>query len=131
MGRWRVGIAAVLTAVSVAGCSGSNAFATGELGGNGGGGSVTQEGTIEGQVTADGFGIGAIPVVLVGQDSVQTNSQGVFRFEGLAASQYQVAVRVPLGFTLAPGQDATRTVDVGAGGTSTLTFDLDRTTTTP
>lgn len=127
-GRVRMGIVACAVAAAAA-CSGANAF-TGTDFGNGAG-SVPQTGDIEGQVSADGAGLGGVAVVLVGRDSVQTDGSGVFRFEGLAAGTYPVTVRVPIGFALAPGETGTQNVAVAGGSTATANFALNRTTGTP
>jgi hypothetical protein len=125
--RLWVGMSAACCALAAA-CDGSNVFGTG-LGTNHGTSSGTA--TVQGSVLAGGSGLGAVPVILVGQDSTNTDANGVFVFDSLAAATYTLAVRIPLGYTLAAGQTATRPVTVGAGGTSGVTIILQRTTTVP
>jgi hypothetical protein len=69
-------------------------------------------------------------VVLVGQDSTQTGAGGVFVFDSLPAATYQVAVRVPIGYSLAAGQTGTQSVTVTNGGVTGATFILQQNTTT-
>jgi hypothetical protein len=118
---------AAACALALAACDGANAFTGTPFGREGGG---TGAGTITGQVTADGTAQGGVPVVLVGVDSTTTDGIGAFRFDSVAAGSYTVAVRVPVGFTLAAGQTANRTAVVTAGGTTGISFVLTRTTTT-
>ncbi|HEX8830916.1 MAG TPA: carboxypeptidase-like regulatory domain-containing protein [Longimicrobium sp.] len=121
-------IAVACGALAAAACDGSNLFGgTVDVPGNGGAGTSR----VQGSVLADGSGVGAVPVILVGQDSTQTNASGVFVFDSLAAATYTVSVRVPLGFTLAAGQTSTRSVTVGTGGTAGASFILQRVTTVP
>ncbi len=123
--RWTMG-AAVSLLLGVTACNGSNAF-TGPGGvgvGTGGGGAGSLNGTIEGTVTADGAGRGGVSVILVGRDSTVTAGDGTYRFAGIPAATYSVAVRVPVGFRLAAGQNGTRVVTVGAGGVVGASFVL-------
>jgi hypothetical protein len=122
----RVYVAAAFAALALAACDGANAFTGTQFGREGGGSGA---GAIAGQVTADGRAQGGVPVVLVGVDSTATDGTGAFRFDSVAAGSYTVAVRVPVGFTLAAGQTATRTAVVTAGGTTGIAFVLTRTTT--
>lgn len=124
--RLWIGLSAACCALAAA-CDGSNVFGTG-LGTNG---SSTSTATVQGSVLAGSSGLGAVPVILVGQDSTDTDANGVFVFDSLAAATYTLSVRIPLGYTLAAGQTATRTVTVGAGGTSGVTIILQRTSTVP
>src|SRR5215212_5487423 len=110
--RLRIGIAAACTVLAPAACDGANAFTGSEFGREGGG--AAGVGTIQGSVTADGSGRGGISVILVGQDSTTTNGSGVYTFTGIPSGTYQVAVRIPIGFALAAGQTATRTVTVAS-----------------
>ncbi|HET7232933.1 MAG TPA: hypothetical protein VFJ16_23190 [Longimicrobium sp.] len=120
-------IAVACGALAAAACEGSNVFGTQVTSGTG----ATGTGQVQGSVLAGGSGLGAVPVVLVGQDSTQTDASGVFTFDSLAAATYTVSVRVPIGYTLAAGQTSTRSVTVGTGGTAGATFILQRTTTVP
>ena len=70
-------------------------------------------------------------VILVNQDSTVTSSLGAFVFDSVATGTYQVAVRVPIGFTLVAGQTSQRSVTVTAGATSGANFALQSTTTVP
>ena len=127
--RLKIGIAAACTVLAAAACDGANAFTGSQFGREGGG--AAGVGTIQGAVTANGSGAGGVPVILVGQDSTTTNGSGIYTFTDVPSGTYQVAVRVPIGFSLAAGQTATRTVTVAAGGTSGATFNLQSTTTVP
>ncbi|HEX6747921.1 MAG TPA: hypothetical protein VF092_11575 [Longimicrobium sp.] len=127
--RLKIGIAVALTALAAAACDGASAFTGSDVGLNGGTSGGT--GTIQGLVTADGTGRGGISVILIGQDSTVTNGSGVYTFSPVASGTYQVSVRVPIGFALAAGQTATRTVTVPNGGTAGAAFILQSTTTVP
>ena len=107
-----IGIAAAFTLLAAAACESSNLFSTtAPFGGD----TITGTGTVQGSVLAGGSGLGGVPVVLIGRDSTQTNGNGTFAFDSVPAATYQLAVRVPLGFTLAAGQTATRSVSVSSG----------------
>jgi len=123
-----LGIATVCGALAVAACDGSNLFSSDVGTGTNGSGS---RGAVQGTVLAGGTGLGAVPVILVGQDSTSTSTAGVFVFDSLPAATYQLTVRVPLGYTLAAGQTATQAVSVTSGATAGATFILQQTTTTP
>ena len=127
--RVRVGVAAAFAALAAVACDGANAFTGTTFGTSGlptgGTGSVT------GQVTADGSGQGGVPVILIDQDSTVTTGTGAFSFSAVPAGTYQIAVRVPIGFTLAAGQASQRTLAVTSGTTTSVTFALQRTTTVP
>jgi len=125
--RLKVGIAAACAALAAAACDGSNLF-TVPIGTTDG---TPGTGTVQGSVLAGGTGAGAVPVILVGRDSTQTDANGVFSFDSIPAASYQLSVRVPIGFALAAGQTATRTVAVTSGGTTGATFVLERTTIVP
>lgn len=125
--RVRLGVAAACAALAAAACDGANRF-TGSFGTNGSGAGT---GSIQGQVTANGAGQGGVSVILVNQDSTVTSGSGTFAFSGVPSGTYQIAVRVPIGFTLAAGQASPRSVTVTDGGTSGVTFVLQSTTTVP
>jgi Carboxypeptidase regulatory-like domain len=127
--RMRVGIAAACAALAAAACDGANAF-TGSFGTNGGPNSGGT-GNVQGQVTANGAGQGGISVILVNQDSTVTNGAGIFAFDSIPSGTYQIAVRVPLGFTMVAGQTSQRSVAVTNGATSGVNFSLQSTTTVP
>ncbi|MFL5542527.1 MAG: hypothetical protein ACJ8J0_26310, partial [Longimicrobiaceae bacterium] len=116
--RVRLGVAAACAALAAAACDGANAL-TGRFGTTG---SPAGTGAIQGQVTAKGTGQGGVPVVLVNQDSTVTSGSGVFAFSSVPSGTYQIAVRVPIGFTLAAGQTSPRNVTVTDGTTSGVTF---------
>lgn len=124
-----IGIAAALTLLAAAACESSNLFSS--TAPFGGGGIVTGTGTVQGSVLSGGNGLGGVRVVLIGRDSTQTASNGIFAFDSLPAATYQIAVRVPIGFTLATGQTATRSVSVSSGAVTGVTFVLQETTTVP
>jgi len=124
--RSGLGVAMVCAALAAAACdAGGFTGSFGRVGGAGG------TGTIQGLVTANGAGQGGISVILVNQDSTVTNGTGAFVFDSVAAGTYQVAVRVPIGFTLVAGQTSQRSVTVTPGATSGANFALQSTTTVP
>lgn len=123
-----IGIAAAFTLLVAAACDTSSLFSnTVPFGG----GVVSGTGAVQGTVLSGGSGLGGVPVVLIGRDSTETNSTGVFAFDSLPAATYQVAVRVPIGYALAAGQTATRSVTVTSDGVAGLTFILQQTTSVP
>lgn len=140
MNRAVLGVLSLWAVLATAACEGTNAFgvnnlgSTGSTGGTGGSGndpSGSQTGTLSGTVTADGGGLGAVPVIIAGRDTTETNSAGGFTFTGLPASTYTVGILVPTGYELVPGQTSTQSVTVTAGGTGTANWALRRTTLAP
>lgn len=126
--RVRVGIAAAITALAAAACDASSF--TGTTFGTAGG-AVGGTGTISGTVTADGSGQGGVSVILVNQDSTTTTGSGAFTFASVPSGTYQIAVRVPIGLTLAAGQTSPRSVIVTNGTNTGVSFILQSTTTVP
>lgn len=126
--RVRVGIAAAITALAAAACDASSF--TGTTFGTAGG-PVGGTGSISGTVTADGSGQGGVPVILVNQDSTTTTGTGAFTFPSVPSGTYQIAVRVPIGLTLAAGQTSPRSVIVTNGTNTGVSFILQSTTTVP
>ena len=124
-GRIRIGVAAACAALAAA-CD-----AGGFTGSFGRTGTPAGTGSVQGQVTANGAGRGGVSVILVNQDSTVTSGTGAFAFTAVPADTYQIAVRVPIGFTLAAGQASPRSVVVTNGSTSGVTFALQSTTTVP
>lgn len=127
--RVRVGVVASLAALAAAACDGCSTFLGNTFGTSGS--TTIGTGTIQGTVTADGNGQGGISVVLVGQDSTVTNGTGTFTFSAVPAGTYQVAVLVPIGFSLAASQTSPREVIVTTGATTGVAFVLQSTTTVP
>jgi plastocyanin len=82
-------------------------------------------GVISGAVVAEGSALADVGVGLSGAAtaSTSTGADGSFRFENLAAGTYQVSVSLPAGYEMATGE-ATRTVQLSAGGTATVEFAL-------
>jgi hypothetical protein len=119
--RLRVAAVMACAALAAAACDAGGAF-TGAFGTNGG------TGSIQGQVTANGTGLGGVTVVLVNRDSTVTTAAGVFTFPSVAAGTYQIAARVPFGFTLAAGETSPRSVTVTNGANTGVTFILQSTT---
>lgn len=80
---------------------------------------------INGTVTEDGSGVQGVGVSLSGaaSRSTTTDASGAFRFENLAAGTYQVTISVPTGFVVSDG-DETVSVQLAAGGTSSVAFAL-------
>lgn len=122
-GRFCFPAAAALAVLAAVACDGTNAF----LGDRGVIGLPDpQAGNIRGQVTADGVGLGAVRVVVTGVDSTSTDAGGEFRFDSIPSGTYQVAVRVPLGFSLAAGEQGAETVTLTGGETEGVDFALVR-----
>lgn len=124
-GRLRVGMAAACAALIAAACDATGGL-TGTTFGTAGS-PAGGRGTIVGQVTANGTGQGGVPVILVNQDSTVTSGTGTFTLAAVPSGTYQLAVRVPIGFTLAAGQTSPRSVIVTNGGTTGVTFILQST----
>ena len=127
--RVRVGIAAALAALAAVACDAGGAL-TGTTFGTSGS-PVGGTGSIQGQVTANGNGQGGVSVILINQDSTVTTGTGTFTFPSVPSRTYQITVRVPIGFTLAPGQTSPRNVVVTTGATTGVTFILQSVTTVP
>lgn len=127
--RLRFGVAAACAVIAAAACDGASTF-TGNTFGSTGGSPSSGTGSIQGQVTANGSGQGGISVILINQDSTVTTGTGAFAFDSVASGTYQIAVRVPIGFTLAAGQTSQRSVVVTSGTTSGVTFILQGSTIT-
>lgn len=126
--RVRVGIAAAITALAAAACDASSF--TGTTFGTAGG-AVSGNGSVSGTVTADGSGQGGVLVILINQDSTTTTGTGAYTFPSVPSGTYQIAVRVPIGYTLAGGQTSPRSVVVTSGTTTGANFILQSITTVP
>lgn len=125
MRKHTMGALVLSAGVALAACGG-NVFGSARVPVDGNGGTA---GTITGQVQAEGSGLGGVTVLLGTRDSTVTSAAGTFAFTSLAASTYNVAVRVPLGYAPAAGETGQRTVLVPTGGgTLNLSFVLQRTT---
>lgn len=118
--RVLVAVAGAVCLLFAAGCEGDNIFPTIPISGTEG---PVRPGTIEGTVTAAGP-MGGVRIILVNRDSTLTDGAGRYRFINLPASTYTVSIRVPLNHVLAPGDSATRRVQVGAGGTQQVNWNL-------
>jgi len=81
-------------------------------------------GTIQGQVSAAGTGVGGAAIALQGGGNTTTNQAGAYSFTGVAAGSRQLTLTVPSGFNLAAGQSATRSASVTAGQTTTVSWEL-------
>lgn len=111
--------------VTSAACDGGNLFGSTRVPTGG-----ATAGSISGSVQAGGSGVGGVTVLLGTADSTVTNTAGAFTFANLLPATYDLAVRVPLGYAPAAGETGQRTVTVpAAGGTATVSFALQRTTT--
>ncbi len=108
-------------------CAGENAFGDTPFGV----GNAVRAGTIRGQVTANGTGVGNATVSVANGPSATTDGNGEFRIAGLAGGRYTLSLQVPPGFNLAPGQQATQTVELGAGRSATVTWRLQPVLATP
>ncbi len=116
----------LLLLMALAGCDGGSVFGSTQVVAGGGAG----RGTITGQVQADGGGLGGVTVLLANSDSTRTDAAGAFRFTNLESATYNLAVRVPLGYTPAAGETNLRTVIIPTtGGTQQVSFVLQRNTT--
>ena len=109
-------------ALAAAACEGPTGFTASLVGTPGASGSIT------GVVTAEGAGLGGVPVIALssGRDSTATDAGGAYRFTELGAGQYTVSVQVPLGYQLAAGETGTETVTVSLNGTAVADFALQR-----
>lgn len=90
-------------------------------------------GTITASVDADGSPRSGVSVELFTDGGATpiatgtTGAAGTFDFTGLTAGSYDLAIVVPAGFVLAPGQTARRDVTLAAGGSPTVTFEIQAT----
>lgn len=116
-------IAAILAVLlSAGGCRGDNLFS--EPGSTGG---EQQPGSIVGQVTAAGVPVGNVTIIVVNTDSTSTDSQGLYRVDGLPAATYSVTVRVPANYTLETTEPLSKSAVVGAAQISRVDWRLTRT----
>lgn len=115
-------LAVMGAAIVAAGCDGATGFTATSFNNPVGTGSLT------GTVTADGSGLGGVGIVALSarRDSTVTDGSGAYRFDPLTTGEYTVSVQVPLGYQLAAGQTATRTVTVTNNGTANASFALQR-----
>lgn len=120
-----IAVAAAFSLLAAAACDSSSLFSTTSTFG---GGTVVGTGTVQGTVLAGGSGVSEVRMVLVGRDSTLTDVNGVFAFDSIPAAIYQLTVRVPDGFVLATGQNATRSVSVRSGEVTGVTVVLQDTT---
>jgi plastocyanin len=99
--------------------------ACGNGGGNGGGTQPTT-GSVAGQVASAGSGVAGAQIALTGaaSRSATTPANGQYQFDHLATGQYNVAITVPSGFELAAGQTAARSVQVQAGQTARVDWEI-------
>lgn len=88
-------------------------------------------GSVRGQVTAAGIGVGGVTVIVVDGPRVVTDSNGQFRVPGLPRGRYILSVQVPPGFDLAAGEELTRTVEVGNNRIAVVSWRLQRQTFVP
>lgn len=108
-------------------CEGTNAFVEQPLALD----EAALLGSIRGQVTADGIGVGGVTVIVVEGPRVVTDSNGRFRISGLPRGRYILNVEVPPGFDLAAGEELARTVTVGDNRVAVVTWRLQRQTFVP
>jgi hypothetical protein len=111
--------AAIAALLAVMAC-GENRFTEPGTGGGGG----NQFGSIQGQVTAAGVGVGGVRIVVVNRDSTVTNGQGVYQFTNVPSATYTVSLRVPANYTLPIGENSSQTVRVSTGGIATANWIL-------
>ncbi|MEW5930729.1 MAG: hypothetical protein AB1941_24985 [Gemmatimonadota bacterium] len=114
----------LLAGALLAGCEGNNLFPTDPIGTGGG-----RLGSIGGTVTADGLGVaGAVVSTAGGTAADSTDAAGRYALEGLGQGAYRVFLQVPVGFGLAAGDSVARTVNLAAGQSATLNWQLLRAT---
>lgn len=122
MQKTHTGMALLLAGALLAGCEGNNRFPTEPIGTGGG-----RTGSIGGQVTAGGSGVAGAVVSLAGGTAADsTDAAGRYRIEGVGQGAYRVFLQVPVGFGLAPGDSAARTVSVAQGQRVTVDWQLQR-----
>lgn len=109
----------LLAATLLAGCEGNNLFPTDPIGTGG-----DRLGRIGGTVTADGLGVAGAVVSTAGGAADSTDAAGRYALEGLGQGAYRVFLQVPVGFGLAAGDSAGRTVNLAAGQSATLNWQL-------
>jgi hypothetical protein len=133
---WLTGLVLSL-ALAAAGCDDglTNSF-TNQRGSNGPGGvgndtTAQNSSTVQGTVTSPNGGLGGVSVILVGRDSTLTDGTGAYRFTRIPAGTYSVSVRVPIGFTLAAGQNSTQTLTVANAATATANWQMTQQTASP
>lgn len=120
--RSKVG-ATLLTTLLALGCGGSD-------GENGGTTDPPTTGTVRATVTADGAARPGVTTRLFegGGTSVtatqSTGSDGRSSFDDVPAGTHDVDLEVPDGFSLADGEEARKSVDVTAGATASVGFEL-------
>ncbi len=120
MQKTHTGIALLLAGALLAGCEGNNLFPEDPVGTGG-----DRPGSIGGQVTAGGSGVAGAVVSLAGGTAADsTDAAGRYRIEGVGQGAYRVFLQVPVGFGLAPGDSAARTVGVARGQSVTVDWQL-------
>ncbi|HEX6925749.1 MAG TPA: plastocyanin/azurin family copper-binding protein [Longimicrobiaceae bacterium] len=107
------------------GCSGDGGYGgDGGDGGNGGPTGPQNNGRLEGEVTGPGGGIPGAEVAIEGGGSTETDEDGSYSISNVAPGTKTVTVTPPDGFTLAPGETASKTVNVVANAAATLNWSL-------
>ena len=94
-------------------------------GGDGGG--VTPpgaEGSIQGQVTGPGGGVPGAQVTLAGGGTMETGSDGTFRFDDVGTGNHSLSVSPPSGFALAASETGTKSVEVAANTTASVSWSV-------
>jgi len=119
MQKAHTGITLLLAGALLAGCEGNNLFPTDPIGAGGGG-----PGSVGGQVTAGGAGVAGAVVSVAGGAADSTDASGRYSIEGLGQGAYRVSLQVPVGFALAAGDSAARTVAVAQGQDVTVNWQL-------
>ena len=124
MQKTHTGMALLLAGALLAGCEGNNLFPTDPVGTGGG-----RLGSIGGQVTAGGSGVAGAVVSLAGGTAADsTDAAGRYRIEGVGQGAYRVFLQVPVGFGLAAGDSAARTVNVARGQNVNVDWQLQSST---
>jgi plastocyanin len=84
----------------------------------------TETGSITGMVQAEGAAVQGASVALQGGATVATSASGTYDFANVPVGARQLTLTVPAGFNLAAGHTATKTANVSAGQTATVSWQL-------
>jgi hypothetical protein len=116
MTRSSLGVAALVALLGTAGC-GENLFSNQPVSPGDG------SGIIRGQARA-ATGVAGARIIIIDGPETFTDSQGQYRFAGVASGAYRLSIGVPQGFQLAPGDSATRGATVTSGRETVVNWQL-------
>lgn len=88
-------------------------------------------GTLDGRVTGPGGPIPEAQVVITGGATQETDDEGRYTFNNVAAGQQTVTVTPPSGFVLASGETAAKSVTVTEGATASVDWSVRLSDTAP